>query len=71
MTAEPKFGSCRDCACWIMSKQRGSRGAAKECRRYAALAAPTDAFMGFSHWPRTDADDGCFDHIPKETTHAR
>ena len=63
--SEPRFGNCRDCACWIMSKLRVGRGPANECRRYAALGAPTNAHMAFSHWPRTESDDGCFDHIPK------
>ncbi len=56
--AEPEFGNCRDCACWIKPVEYLRLEKHRECCRHPS--APTKRF-----------DDGCFDHIPKrETTHA-
>ena len=54
--SEPRFGNCRDCAAWVMSKVRVGRGPAKECRRYAALGAPTNAHEEGAARLRAEAD---------------
>lgn len=49
--SEPRFGNCRDCACWMDSYSDLDPNLWRVCRRH-----PKRVEM--------HAADGCFDHIP-------
>jgi hypothetical protein len=60
MTAEPKFGNCRDCAAWGWPEGDRSNHRERTCVR----SAPTTSESRSGRWPLTVAWAGCFDHIP-------
>jgi hypothetical protein len=56
--AEPRFGNCRDCACWNTIPETEWNGKLP-CYRHPPTPGQTGDFV-----PYTVADHGCFDYIP-------
>lgn len=59
---EPRYGICRDCACWRGEEQDALGERSRRCLR----SSPRPGYYARAVWPLTADNEGCFDHIPKK-----